>query len=182
MRTTTSLAAAALVIGTVALAGETPAAAQGGGGEPPSASQELQGAYPLRESMRCCRTYSRALPTPPDPVRPPSHEEEGSWTPPLVALIAVFALGGLAVTLLARAGLPTVREVRTRLASRDNGPPEPYVGPPPRHERPVSHVVIRLARPLFRYSYGLDGYVLRLIGGRRGPVLRERRPPPDQLW
>jgi hypothetical protein len=33
-----------------------------------------------------------------------------------------------------------------------------------------------LLKPLFRYSYGRDAFVLRGIGGSRGPVLRlERR-------
>jgi hypothetical protein len=29
--------------------------------------------------------------------------------------------------------------------------------------------------PVFRYSYSRDAYVLRLIGGRVGPVLRAER-------
>lgn len=180
-----SVAAAASVIGLAMLVPSLPtAAAQVSPREPPSASSELQGEYPLRESMRCCRTFSRALPTPPTAVRPASGDGESSWSPPWVALIALFAIGGLAVTLLTRAAVPAVRDVRTRAASPDElTPPEPYPEPPPRHARPVSPVVIRLARPFFRYSYGLDAYVLRLIGARHGPVLTERRTAPqDPLW
>lgn len=44
----------------------------------------------------------------------------------------------------------------------------------PRHY--VSAQTLALLRPLFRYSYGRDSFVLRGIGGSRGPVLRiERR-------
>jgi hypothetical protein len=32
-----------------------------------------------------------------------------------------------------------------------------------------------LLRPAFRYSYGRDAHVLRGVGGRIGPVLREDR-------
>jgi len=32
-----------------------------------------------------------------------------------------------------------------------------------------------LLTPLFRFSYGRDAYVLRLIGDRHGPVLRRNR-------
>jgi hypothetical protein len=44
----------------------------------------------------------------------------------------------------------------------------------PRHY--VSRRSLTLLRPLFRYSYGRDAFVLRGIGTNRGPVLRlERR-------
>jgi len=40
----------------------------------------------------------------------------------------------------------------------------------------MSRRSLALLRPLFRYSYGRDAFVLRGIGGNRGPVLRlERR-------
>jgi hypothetical protein len=40
----------------------------------------------------------------------------------------------------------------------------------------VSARSLSLLRPLFRYSYGRDAFVLRAIGSNRGPVLRlERR-------
>jgi hypothetical protein len=172
-----AIAAAVSVIGLAMLAASAPtAAAQGGPGEPPSASSELQGEYPLRESMRCCRTFTRALPTPPLAVRPASGDAEGSSSPPWAALIALFAVGVLALTLFTRATLSAVRERRTRLALPDDlAPSEPYAEPPPRPAHPVSPVVIRLALPFFRYSYGLHAYVLRLIGARHGPVLTERR-------
>jgi hypothetical protein len=51
--------------------------------------------------------------------------------------------------------------------------------PRPRHE--VSRRQLKLLRPFFRYSRVRDAYVLRLVGRRRGPVLRlksarRRRP------
>jgi hypothetical protein len=46
-------------------------------------------------------------------------------------------------------------------------------------QRPRRHVGtlgILVLRPFFRYSYGRDAYVLRIVGDRVGPVLRlERR-------
>lgn len=41
-----------------------------------------------------------------------------------------------------------------------------------RHE--VSPAVTALAKPFFRYSTTRDAYVLRVIGNKRGPVLRPR--------
>jgi len=46
----------------------------------------------------------------------------------------------------------------------------------PRRRRPVAPSTLTLLWPLFRYSAIRDAYVLRLIGGRRGPVLVARRP------
>jgi hypothetical protein len=43
----------------------------------------------------------------------------------------------------------------------------------PRHY--VSPVLLVLLRPVFRYSPHRSAYVLRLIGDRHGPVLRENR-------
>ena len=43
-----------------------------------------------------------------------------------------------------------------------------------RHE--VRPVVTTLAKPFFRYSTTRDAYVLRVIGNRRGPVLKPRAP------
>jgi hypothetical protein len=34
---------------------------------------------------------------------------------------------------------------------------------------------LALIRPVLRYSRSRDAYILRLIGGRRGPVLRQDR-------
>ena len=44
--------------------------------------------------------------------------------------------------------------------------------PRPRHE--VSHTLKPLVAVFFRYSGGRDAYVLRVVGGRFGPVLRVR--------
>jgi hypothetical protein len=45
----------------------------------------------------------------------------------------------------------------------------------PRPRREVPQILLRLLRPVFRYSTTRDAYVLRGIGNRRGPVLRPRR-------
>jgi len=45
--------------------------------------------------------------------------------------------------------------------------------PRPRHETP--HTLLLLMRPLFRYSYGREAWVLRGVGHARGPVLVDRR-------
>jgi len=42
----------------------------------------------------------------------------------------------------------------------------------PRHD--VSPALTALAKPFFRYSQTRDAYVLRVIGNKRGPVLRPR--------
>jgi hypothetical protein len=43
----------------------------------------------------------------------------------------------------------------------------------PRH--PVHPILLFLLAPLFRFSNGRSAYVLRLIGGRFGPVLVPKR-------
>jgi hypothetical protein len=43
----------------------------------------------------------------------------------------------------------------------------------PRHY--VARHWLLLVRPLLRYSRGRDAYVLRIVGGRYGPVLRPDR-------
>jgi hypothetical protein len=45
----------------------------------------------------------------------------------------------------------------------------------PRRRRTVARPTLILLWPLFRYSPIRDAHVLRLIGGRRGPVLVARR-------
>jgi len=40
-----------------------------------------------------------------------------------------------------------------------------------RHRRQVHPLLLTLLTPLFRFSYGREAYVLRIGGGRRGPVL-----------
>ena len=52
----------------------------------------------------------------------------------------------------------------------------------PRPRRPVSTATITLLWPLFRYSPIRDAYVLRAIGGSRGPVLVVRRGVDRQPW
>jgi hypothetical protein len=43
-----------------------------------------------------------------------------------------------------------------------------------RHSRSVSSAVFRWLRPIYRYSFTLDAYVLRGIGRRFGPILKRR--------
>jgi hypothetical protein len=42
----------------------------------------------------------------------------------------------------------------------------------PRKRTHVSRFTLFLLRPLFRYSFHRDAYILRAIGERFGPVLR----------
>ena len=44
-----------------------------------------------------------------------------------------------------------------------------------RTRRYVAKYWLTLFGPLFRYSYSRNAYVLRGVGGSRGPVLREDR-------
>jgi hypothetical protein len=39
----------------------------------------------------------------------------------------------------------------------------------------VASPLLAGSRPLFRYSYSRDAYVLRLVGRRLGPVIRRNR-------
>ena len=41
-----------------------------------------------------------------------------------------------------------------------------------RPRRYISPLLLAVARPALRYSYGRDAYVLRLVGDHWGPVLR----------
>ncbi len=41
-----------------------------------------------------------------------------------------------------------------------------------RPRRYVARHWLLISRPLFRYSESRDAYILRMVGGRRGPVLR----------
>jgi hypothetical protein len=43
-----------------------------------------------------------------------------------------------------------------------------------RRRRQLTPSLVRLLAPIVRYSYGRDGYVLRGIGRRFGPVLKGR--------
>lgn len=45
----------------------------------------------------------------------------------------------------------------------------------PRRRRYVDRRLLSALRPLLRYSANRDAYVLRVIGGTTGPVLREDR-------
>lgn len=43
-----------------------------------------------------------------------------------------------------------------------------------RARREVPHIALIALRPLFRFSYTRDAYVLRAVGNRLGPVLRPK--------
>lgn len=47
----------------------------------------------------------------------------------------------------------------------------------PRPRRAVSPVTLTVLKPLFRFSAARDAYVLRMTGGRYGPVLVDRAKP-----
>jgi len=48
-----------------------------------------------------------------------------------------------------------------------------------RHAHRVSPTTLAWLRPLFRYSLTIDAYVLRGVGRRVGPILKEREPGAD---
>jgi hypothetical protein len=43
-----------------------------------------------------------------------------------------------------------------------------------RKRHTVGEATLTALRPLFRYSYSRDAYILRVVGARSGPVLRPR--------
>jgi hypothetical protein len=45
----------------------------------------------------------------------------------------------------------------------------------PRHRRPIGTLPYTLLRPLLRFSYTRDAYVVRVVGNRVGPVFVRRR-------
>lgn len=46
--------------------------------------------------------------------------------------------------------------------------------PRPRHH--INPVAFALMRPVLRFSYTREAYVLRVVGNHRGPVFVRRRP------
>jgi hypothetical protein len=44
-----------------------------------------------------------------------------------------------------------------------------------RKRHAVDDAALTALRPLFRYSYSRDAYILRLVGARAGPVLTPKR-------
>jgi hypothetical protein len=53
----------------------------------------------------------------------------------------------------------------------------PFFREIPRTRHELTRRQLKLLRPFFRYSRVRDAYVLRLVGRRRGPVLRLKRHP-----
>ncbi|MDQ6841501.1 MAG: hypothetical protein M3025_03640 [Actinomycetota bacterium] len=52
----------------------------------------------------------------------------------------------------------------------------------PRTRRYLPPSALALTRPILRYSYGREAYVLRLVGKRGGPVLRRERRTRQLLY
>jgi hypothetical protein len=50
----------------------------------------------------------------------------------------------------------------------------------PRPRRVVGPFTFALLRPVLRYSYSRDAYVLRVVGNALGPVLRRRTSTPGE--
>ncbi|MGX6450027.1 hypothetical protein ACVU7I_18475 [Patulibacter sp. S7RM1-6] len=48
-----------------------------------------------------------------------------------------------------------------------------------RPRRPLHPLLLGALRPLLRYSYTREAYVLRLVGNHRGPVFVRRRQAVD---
>jgi hypothetical protein len=151
----------------------TPGLADAPGGD--SASSELQRQYPLHQSQRCCpelkpdKPERVAIVETGQPTGQPSADDGGLASPVVVfTLIAAGVLALLATVIAVLGRAPQTVEV------------EPVEDEPrtiswrTRKRRVVRPVFIHLARPFLRYSYPWGGYVLRLVGERRGPVLKPR--------
>ena len=82
-------------------------------------------------------------------------------------LLAPLALAGALVCLAMylRGGPPTAHGYAIKGA--------------PRRRREVASWVLTLLWPLFTYNEHRRAYVLRVVGTRRGPVLRRRRDPDE---
>ena len=64
-------------------------------------------------------------------------------------------------------------------------PPAPHTSltmrDKPRPRRAVSPTTLTLLTPLFRFSTARDAHVLRITGGKYGPVLVDRTKPPSAV-
>ena len=175
MRTTAAGVAISIGLATLAI-GAPPSAGQRNEDGPASSSSALQEEYPLHKPRRCCS--DRAVPSTatvePPGVGPGDGANDSDWAMPLLlALIAALGLG-----LVLRLIPPASRAISATVAARHPDPTiveRVYVPSPRQPRRMVRPIVISLARPLFRYSWDQDAYVLRLIGERRGPALEPKR-------
>jgi hypothetical protein len=154
---------AALVFGTPGLAD-----APGGG----SASSELQQQYPLHPSQRCCSDLKPERVTIAETGQQTGQAggDDGGLASPLVVftLIAAGVLALLATVIAVLGRAPETVEVE--LVEQEGGATSWRT----RKRRVVPPAVVHLTRPFLRYSYPWGGYVLRLVGERRGPVLKPR--------
>ncbi len=157
--------ARAAVLGLVAFllpAGIGQAQDTGGAGERVRPPAELTEEYPLGGERLCCGSdpgASGPRSTSAEPVPP-----RGS--PSLLP----FVLVPLAIA-----------AVLTALAVYARGAPGGAYGysidERPRPRRSVPPLALTLLRPLFRYHYRRDAWILRSVGDRVGPVLRPRDHP-----
>jgi CubicO group peptidase (beta-lactamase class C family) len=171
-----------------------PVLAAPGEGQASGPTSELQQAYPLHQERQCCAKltpHSGANATKErvaviNGSRQGGTSDGGSGGPPTLIMFAVGAGLVLAVlagtiALLRRTAGPEVA-VPARAESLRRSFPSPIEE---RHRLVVPPGLIRLGRPILHYIYAWDGYVLRLIGDRHGPVLepgprgeaRSRAPP-----
>jgi hypothetical protein len=171
-RATATGVAVSIWLATLAI-GAPPSAGQRNEDGSTRASSELQEAYPLHEPRRCCsdRPMPSAATVEPAGVEPGEGTNDLPWVIPL--LLALLAALGLGLVLRLP---PAPRAISAPVAPVTARRPDPAIQErvyvPRRIVRPV---VIGLARPLFRYSWDLDAYVLRVIGERHGPVLEPKR-------
>ena len=154
----------------VALVIGAPGLAEAPGGE--SASSELQRQYPLHPSQRCCpgqKPERVAIVDTGQPTGQPSADDNGLASPLVVfTLIAAGVLALLATVIAVLGRAPEIVEVD--LAEDEAG----ITSWRTRKRRVVPPALIHVVRPFLRYSYPWGGYVLRLVGERRGPVLKPR--------
>jgi hypothetical protein len=172
-RITAAIVVASICAVTPAI-GAPAGAAPGPRGDAVSASSELQQEYPLHEPKSCCSGLAASSAGSVEPPRSgPGASADGfpAALPILLALLGALcvALATRALALRGRGRNGTVAPGQASDADRAADVPARWR---PRSRRIVSPGAIRLARPLFRYSWHRDAYVLRVIGGHLGPVLK----------
>lgn len=116
------------------------------------------------------------------------HAASASHRPEIVAAVLLLLLLAVVVALLSRrrrlgvatANSPAGRSESESATRRRKRLPNldrrgPFVREIPRDRRYVSRASLTVLSPLFRHSLTRDAYVLRGVGNRFGPVLREDR-------
>jgi hypothetical protein len=162
-RATIATALATILVAATATAATAPAAASAA---PPP--KELTHKYPLGTQTLCCQSHpsttsaassapAGAAPGTPKPTQhtpaTPTHNHGGGLGPTLLVVVAAIVL---AIVLLD--GLAIRRARRAA----------------PRPRREVPRIVLLLLRPFYRYDGRREAWIVRVVGERRGPVLRPR--------